>query len=364
MTHGTGTLQSPLCAISVTPSARPRRSAGTASTAEKGSPAGGLGQRGLDSRLETFRVLEYCAETSPTRDGLVADEPLDFPTAQQLGSNTEARSERRPASSWDYLYHRQHGRDHAERAQGVRAGRIRRRRARLGARLGVSLRPTRERLVEQLNPAAGDRCLDLACGSGLVARAFAARVGPALVTAVDLSSLQVEHARRALAGAGLAGVCLEVRDAERLGFAPASFERVGCGFGISHFPRPIVALRGVFRILSPGGRAGFTVWGPWSRDLGFRLDSLLVRIVPALESLPVRPEDEALDRVVEQNSQPGRLDAMLRAAGFERVRHRVHALVVHHPDATSFVDASLVGYEADFDALELDADARAGIRDS
>jgi ubiquinone/menaquinone biosynthesis C-methylase UbiE len=222
--------------------------------------------------------------------------------------------------------------------------------------------PPAERLVEQLNPAPGNRCLDLACGSGLVARAFATRVGPALVTAVDLSSLQVEHARRALADAGLADVRLEVQDAERLGFAPASFERVGCGFGISHFPRPIVALRGVFRILSPGGRAGFTVWGPWSRDLGFRLDRLLVRIVPALESLPVRPEDEALDRVVEQNSQPGRLDAMLRAAGFERVRHRVHTLVVHHPDAASFVDASLAGYEADFDALELDADARAGIR--
>ena len=222
--------------------------------------------------------------------------------------------------------------------------------------------PPAEELVAQLRPGPHDRCLDLGCGSGLVARAFAVRVGAAQVSAVDLSPEQIEHARRVRAAAGLRDIHLAVRDAERVGFRPASFERVGSGFGISHFPRPLAALRGIFRVLAPGGLAGFTVWGPWGNRAIRQFDRRIARYVPALAQLPVTPEDEALDRVVERNSQPLYLAGLLRTAGFVRVRHRVHALVLDHHDAAGFVEAQLSDYAGDLDAAGVVGRARMDLR--
>ena len=228
--------------------------------------------------------------------------------------------------------------------------------------LGTYFRTAAERLVADLAPGPGDRCLDLACGSGLVARAFAARVGPSLVAAGDLSPLQVDHARGLLDAAGMADVTVRVLDAERLRLPAGSFERVGCGFGINHFPRPLVALRGVFRVLAPGGRAGFTVWGGRANPLHERFDELMLRVVPALDDLPDVAVEEALSRVAGQNSHPDRLANLMGRAGFVDVRHLPHRLTVDHQGPEWFVDVLLARSEHDLRRAGLDDPARRELR--
>jgi ubiquinone/menaquinone biosynthesis C-methylase UbiE len=229
--------------------------------------------------------------------------------------------------------------------------------------MGPYFRFPAERLVADLAPRPGHRCLDLACGSGLIARAFAARVGTGLVAACDLSPEQVDRARAVLADAGLDAVDVRVMDAERLSYPPGSFDRVGCGFGINHFPRPTAAIRGVLRVLAPGGRAGFTVWGGVPYRIRRRFDERLMELVPGMREAFDSPVEAALGRIVERNSRPERLMALMERAGFEAVERRGHRFVADYVDADWFVDAMLARAERDLRAAGVDASGRAALRE-
>ena len=227
--------------------------------------------------------------------------------------------------------------------------------------LGRYFRFPAERLASDLRPRPGDRCLDLACGSALLARAFAKVVGPGLVRACDLSPEQVRAARAVLAAAGLAEIEVSVMDAERMAYPPGSFDRVGCGFGINHFPRPASAVRGVLRALAAGGRAGFTAWGPAAAVARESVEQRLAELLPP-------PDDDerrcgaALDRAVARNSRPAHLAALLERAGFIRVAIRRHAFVVDFVDAGTLVDTVLAREARAVQRAGLDAPAREELR--
>jgi ubiquinone/menaquinone biosynthesis C-methylase UbiE len=228
--------------------------------------------------------------------------------------------------------------------------------------MGPYFRVPAQRLVADLAPRRSDRCLDLACGSALVARAFADRVGPGRVAACDLSPAQVAEARAVLREAGLADVEVSVMDAERMNYPEASFERVGCGFGLNHFPRPLAALRGVRRVLSPGGRAGFTFWGTFSPDIRNRFDECLLELVPAIEAWTTSPCEVAFGRLAHRNSRPTRLVDLMERAGFVRIEQRSHRFAADYVDAPTFVDAMLSRAERDIRRAGLGAEERADVR--
>jgi SAM-dependent methyltransferase len=114
-------------------------------------------------------------------------------------------------------------------------------------------------LVRAAEVEAGQRVLDVACGTGVVALT-AARLG-ARATGLDLTPELVARARE---HAQLAGVEIDWHegDAEALPFQDASFDVVLSQFGHMFAPRPAVAIAEMLRVLRPGGTLAFSTWPP------------------------------------------------------------------------------------------------------
>ena len=112
---------------------------------------------------------------------------------------------------------------------------------------------------------AGQRVLDVACGTGVLAREAAGRVGGAgLVTGLDRNDGMLAMARR-IAPA----VEWKAGRAEQLPFADASFDAVVSQFGLMFFDDRAQALREMRRVLKPGGRLAVAVWDRLENSPGY-----------------------------------------------------------------------------------------------
>jgi SAM-dependent methyltransferase len=115
------------------------------------------------------------------------------------------------------------------------------------------------KLVKFAQVAAGQRVLDVACGTGVVA-VTAARRG-AKTSGLDLTPALLERARKNAAIAGLDIDFIE-GDVEALPYPDASFDVVLSQYGHIFAPRPAVALKEMLRVLKRGGRIAFSTWPP------------------------------------------------------------------------------------------------------
>lgn len=110
--------------------------------------------------------------------------------------------------------------------------------------------------VTQAEVRAGDRILDVACGTGDLTQAFAA-TDAAEIVGLDFTREMLELARKKQLAlpAGVAGRLRYVEgDAQRLPFEDRSFDVVSIAFGIRNVEDPRRALREFARVLRPGGR--------------------------------------------------------------------------------------------------------------
>lgn len=113
---------------------------------------------------------------------------------------------------------------------------------------------------------AGERVVDIACGTGLVTFAAAAAVGSGgAVVGVDVSDEMVNLADARARERGLAHVRFERMDAEALALADGSFDVALCALGLMYVPDALKAVAEMGRVLVPGGRAAAVVWGQRSR---------------------------------------------------------------------------------------------------
>lgn len=119
--------------------------------------------------------------------------------------------------------------------------------------------PVAGRLVKFAAIRTGQRVLDVACGTGVVA-VTAARIG-AKVTGLDLTPELLAAARE---NSQIAQVDIDWRegDVEALPFADGEFDIVVSQFGHMFAPRPDVAIAEMLRVLKPGGTIAFATWPP------------------------------------------------------------------------------------------------------
>jgi SAM-dependent methyltransferase len=125
------------------------------------------------------------------------------------------------------------------------------------------LAPVHAHLLRVLSPRPGMRWLDVATGTGAVAR-LAARAG-AEVTGVDIALPLIETARR-LASEHDLHIQFDVGDAQALPYSAAAFESISSAMGVIFAPDHVAAARELARTCRPGGRIAFSAWredGGW-----------------------------------------------------------------------------------------------------
>lgn len=112
----------------------------------------------------------------------------------------------------------------------------------------------------------GDRVLDVACGTGILARYVAAKaVGPAgSVVGLDRNPGMLAVAERAAPQ-----VEWRQGQAEALPFGDNSFDAVLCQFGLMFFADRLQSLREMRRVLCPGGRVAVAVWDTYANSPGY-----------------------------------------------------------------------------------------------
>ncbi|UCG23679.1 MAG: methyltransferase domain-containing protein [Chloroflexota bacterium] len=112
---------------------------------------------------------------------------------------------------------------------------------------------------------AGDRVLDVGCGTGILAREAVVRVGSTgSVTGLDLNEGMLAVARRTRPD-----VDWRLGDAQELPFDDESFDVVVSQFALMYFPDRVAALKEMKRVLAPEGRLAIAVWGPFERATGY-----------------------------------------------------------------------------------------------
>ena len=187
-------------------------------------------------------------------------------------------------------------------------------------------------MLELASPAAGERVLDIACGTGLVSFAAARAVGPqGDVHGTDLSQRMIDAAERRAKDLGLSNCSFLRMDAESLSLPDARFDVALCGLGLMYVPDPEQALREMRRVLRPGGRVSLAVWGE-RRNCGW---SPVFAIVDA----------EVASEVCPLFFRLGQQDALARLctdAAFENVKHRRITTTLAYADSDEACDAVFV----------------------
>lgn len=108
----------------------------------------------------------------------------------------------------------------------------------------------------------GHRVLDLACGTGVLARNAARQVGSTgKVSALDINPMMLEAAKQ-ISRFSNPPIEFVQGDAAKLPFGNDSFDVVLSNLAVMIFPDRVAALKELNRVATPGGRLVYSVWRP------------------------------------------------------------------------------------------------------
>jgi ubiquinone/menaquinone biosynthesis C-methylase UbiE len=166
-----------------------------------------------------------------------------------------------------------------------------------------------EDLVVRARLRASEAVLDLACGTGVVARIAAKCVSPGQVTGLDINAGMLAVARSIPGGPTISWMEGSALD---LPFGPECFDVVLCQLGLQFFPDQSKALREIRRVLRPEGRTAISVYSPIERTLG------AYAFVRALDEV-LGPDASRIKRGEHCFANPEQLGTLLHDADFDFV---------------------------------------------
>ncbi len=183
-------------------------------------------------------------------------------------------------------------------------------------------------LLDAAGVTAGNRVIDVACGTGVVAREANGRVGATgSVTGLDIGAGML-----AVAKSIEPGVTWTLGDAGNLPFANGAFDAVVSQFGLVFFPDRVQAILEMLRCVTPGGRIAVAVWDLLERSEAYPISvDLLNRLAgPAAADALLAPfvlgdPSELQSLFVQARASTVSIDTQHGTARFPRVRAMVEA---------------------------------------
>ena len=188
-------------------------------------------------------------------------------------------------------------------------------------------------VVDLAQPRPGERVLDVACGTGIVARIAATRVGPTgSVVGVDLNPGMLSVARSVVSTEVRSDGPLHWQEAsaDKLPFPNGSFDVVYCQLGLQFFADRAAALREMRRVLDAEGRLALMVWQGIHESPGF------AALAEALEQ-HVGQAAATIMRAPFGLSNSDELAALVRDAGFQGIEIQQRGGAVRFPSVEGFV---------------------------
>jgi demethylmenaquinone methyltransferase / 2-methoxy-6-polyprenyl-1,4-benzoquinol methylase len=173
--------------------------------------------------------------------------------------------------------------------------------------------------VANLKP--GERVLDLAAGTGDLARAFARQVGAnGLVLHTDINEAMLRQGRDRLIDEGLLLPTL-ICDAEHLPLPDASFDLVSVAFGLRNMTHKEIALAEMARVLRHGGRLLVLEFSKVAAPLAKAYDWYSFKVLPRLGQWVAGDGDSYryLAESIRMHPDQATLKGMMKAAGFAHV---------------------------------------------
>ncbi|MEP7294862.1 MAG: bifunctional demethylmenaquinone methyltransferase/2-methoxy-6-polyprenyl-1,4-benzoquinol methylase UbiE [Burkholderiales bacterium] len=177
----------------------------------------------------------------------------------------------------------------------------------------------------------GQSVLDIAGGTGDLARAFAKRVGAkGTVVHTDINEAMLRQGRERLLDEGLVLPTL-ICDGEKLPFATANFDLASVAFGLRNMTHKEQALAEMNRVLKPGGRLLVLEFSKVAAPLAKAYDWYSFNVLPRIGRLVAGDADSYRYLAESIRMHPGQaeLKAMMKTAGFGHVDvHNLSAGVV------------------------------------